>query len=319
MNNFSYFRAPSVAEASSADLGDAHRIIAGGTNLVDLMKYRVENPDTLIDITRLALSGIEDGPDGGLRLGALVTNAATAYDERVKARYPVLSEAILSGASTQLRNMATNGGNLLQRTRCYYFYDTASPCNKREPGSGCPAFDGLNRIHAILGTSAACIATHPSDLCVALAALGARVNVTGRSGERVIDFADFHRLPGDRPERDTNLEPGDVVTSIDLPENGFAEHSTYLKVRDRESYAFALVSVAACLEFDGETYPPYASHWAAWPTSPGAYPKPRPCCGVSPPPKKTSWPWPNGSSKGRAAMAITISRSPWPGAPSYVP
>ena len=251
MNNFSYQRASSVAEASGAAT-DGGRIIAGGTNLVDLMKYRVESPETLIDINRLALGAIEDGPEGGLRLGALVTNAATAYDERVKDRYPVLAEAILSGASAQLRNMATNGGNLLQRTRCYYFYDTGSPCNKREPGSGCPAREGQNRILAILGTSEQCIATHPSDMCVALAALDAMVNVTGSNGDRRIPLADFHRLPGAHPERDTNLEAGDVVTSIDLPEAGFAEHSTYLKVRDRESYAFALVSVAACLELDGD-------------------------------------------------------------------
>ncbi len=252
MNNFSYLRAASVGEAVSADEAATSRIIAGGTNLVDLMKYRVENPESVIDITRLALDKITETPDGGLRLGALVTNAVTAYDDRVSSRYPVLSEAILSGASAQLRNMATNGGNLLQRTRCYYFYDTASPCNKRDPGSGCPAIDGHNRIHAILGASRHCIATHPSDMCVALAALDATVNVTGSGGDKQVPFLDFHRLPGNDPARDTHLVAGDVITSIDLPAADFSRHATYLKLRDRESYAFALVSVAACLQLDGD-------------------------------------------------------------------
>ena len=252
MHNFSYYRAPSVDAAVDAARAPGTRIIAGGTNLVDLMKYRVEAPDRLVDISRLALGDISDGPGGGLRLGALATNAATAYDPRVTDRYPVLREAILSGASTQLRNMATNGGNLMQRTRCYYFYDAGSPCNKREPGSGCPAVNGQNRILAILGASPLCIATHPSDMCVALAALDAVVNVTGPEGERSIALTDFHRLPGAHPERDNVLQDGDVITSIDLPERGFAGHSTYLKVRDRASYAFALVSVAACLEIDGD-------------------------------------------------------------------
>jgi xanthine dehydrogenase YagS FAD-binding subunit len=226
--------------------------IAGGTNLIDLMKYNVTKPTHLVDVTRLPLNKIEDLPGGGLRLGALVTNADTAYDDRVAARYPILSRAILAGASPQLRNAATNGGNLLQRTRCYYFYDVATPCNKREPGTGCPAKDGYNRIHAILGTSEQCIATHPSDFCVPLAALEAVVQVTGPRGDRAIPFEQFHRLPGDKPELDTTLEPGELVTSIDLPPAGFAKNFTYLKLRDRASYAFALVSVAVGLELDGD-------------------------------------------------------------------
>jgi xanthine dehydrogenase YagS FAD-binding subunit len=227
--------------------------IAGGTNLIDLMKENVARPPHLVDITRLPLNRIEDLPDGGLRLGALVTNADTAYHSAVEQRYPILSRAILAGASAQLRNMATNGGNLLQRTRCYYFYDTSTPCNKRDPGVGCSAINGFNRIHAIFGTSDQCIAVHPSDMCVALVALDAVVRVTGKDGDRAIPFADFHRLPGDTPQVDTNLRPGEIITSIDLPRNGFADHYAYLKVRDRTSYAFALVSVAAALEMDGDT------------------------------------------------------------------
>tara|TARA_R110000765_G_scaffold210297_3_gene315496 strand:- start:561 stop:1550 length:990 start_codon:yes stop_codon:yes gene_type:complete len=253
MNNFTFQKAGSVNEAVTASTTKRSRIIAGGTNLVDLMKYRVENPEEVIDITRLALDKIELLEDGGMRLGALATNADTAYHAEVAHNYPILAEAILSGASAQLRNKATDGGNLMQRTRCYYFYDTATPCNKREPGSGCSAINGFNRIHAILGTSESCIATHPSDMCVALAALDAQVNVTGEDGERTIDFLDFHRLPGDHPEKDNNLNPGDVITSIDLPNKGFKSHFEYLKVRDRESYAFALVSVAAALELEGDT------------------------------------------------------------------
>lgn len=186
-----------------------------------------------------------------MRLGALVTNADTAYDERVSARYPLLASAILAGASPQLRNAATNGGNLNQRTRCYYFYDTAAPCNKRDPGSGCSAIGGLNRIHAILGASDACIATHPSDMCVALAALDASVRVTGAGGERTIRIGDYHRLPGNKPQRDNTLQPGELVTAIDLPAEDFSANYTYLKLRDRLSYAFALVSVAVALKMDG--------------------------------------------------------------------
>jgi xanthine dehydrogenase YagS FAD-binding subunit len=226
------------------------RYLAGGTNLVDLMKENVERPATVIDIRRLPLRGIEDMEGGGLRLGALATNAETAWDARVQARYPLLASAILAGASPQLRNMATNGGNLNQRTRCYYFYDTATACNKRVPGSGCGAIGGVTRIHAILGTSDQCIATHPSDMCVALAALDAVVRVKGVNVERHIAFADYHRLPGDEPWRDNNLRPGELVTAIELPGEDFSSHCSYLKLRDRLSYAFALVSVAAALKLD---------------------------------------------------------------------
>lgn len=253
MNRFDYVRPTTVDEAVRAIASGAQaRFIAGGTNLVDLMKYNVERPERLVDITRLPLDRIE-ARDGGLSLGALVTNATVAYDDRVKARYPLLSSAILAGASGQLRNAATTGGNLLQRTRCYYFYDDATPCNKREPGTGCAAIGGVNRIHAIFGTSPSCIATHPSDMCVALAALEATVRVAGPGGERTIPFAEFHRLPGDTPERDTNLAADEIVLSVDLPDEDFGAHHTYLKLRDRLSYAFALVSVAAVIKLDGDT------------------------------------------------------------------
>jgi len=254
MNRFSYARAVDVADAISEVSRDAAaKFIAGGTNLIDLMKENVARPKRLIDITRLPLNRIQETPDGGLRLGALVTNAETAYHPQVEKRYPLLSRAILSGASPQLRNMATNGGNLLQRTRCYYFYDTATPCNKREPGAGCSAIEGFNRIHAVLGASDHCIAVHPSDMCVALNALEAVVRVTGKKGERSIPIADFHRLPGDTPDIDTNLAGDEIITSIDLPAKGFAEHHAYLKVRDRRSFAFALVSVAVALELSEDT------------------------------------------------------------------
>jgi xanthine dehydrogenase YagS FAD-binding subunit len=254
VNSFSYARASDVASAVRAVAANRETaFIAGGTNLIDLMKENVARPAHLVDITRLPLNRIEALPDGGLRLGALVTNTDTAYNAEVERRYPILSRAILAGASPQLRNMATNGGNLLQRTRCYYFYDTATPCNKREPGAGCSAVNGFNRIHAILGTSDQCIAVHPSDMCVALAALEAVVHVTGKDAERTIPLAELHRLPGDTPHVDTNLRPDEIITSIDLPPRGFADHYAYLKVRDRTSYAFALVSVAAALEMKGDT------------------------------------------------------------------
>lgn len=246
MTPFSYTRAQSVSEAVGA--GPGATFLAGGTNLVDLMKENVARPDRIVDITRLPLKDIEDLDDGGLRLGALATNADTAWDQRVETRYPLLSSAILAGASAQLRNAATNGGNLLQRTRCYYFYDTATPCNKREPHSGCGAIGGMNRIHAVLGASDQCIATHPSDMCVALRALNAAIQVEGPDGKRVIAIADFHRLPGETPQRDTVLRPGELITGIDLPPETFTRHYTYLKLRDRLSYAFALVSVAVALD-----------------------------------------------------------------------
>jgi len=253
VNPFSYTRATDVTNAvSEASRSAAAKFIAGGTNLIDLMKENVARPERLIDITHLPLKRIEDTDDGGLRLGALVTNAETAYNPQVEKRYPLLSRAILSGASPQLRNMATNGGNLLQRTRCIYFYDTATHCNKRMRGTGCSAIEGFNRMHAVLGASDQCIAVHPSDMCVALAALEAVVLVTGKNGDRSIPIADFHRLPGDTPDMDTNLGGDEIILSIDLPPKGFADHHAYVKVRDRASYAFALVSVAAALEMSGD-------------------------------------------------------------------
>jgi xanthine dehydrogenase YagS FAD-binding subunit len=253
MITFQYARATDVADAVRQIAGDPNaKFIAGGTNLIDLMKMDVERPTKVIDITRLPLKQVENTPDGGLRIGALVRNTDLAYHPLVEARYPVLASAIMAGASQQLRNMASTGGNLVQRTRCAYFYDTVTPCNKREPGSGCSAIDGLNRGHAILGTSAACIATHPSDMCVAMAMLGAQVHVSGASGDRVIALADFHRLPGDTPQRDTNLNAGEIITAVEVPAKGFAKNYTYLKIRDRLSYAFALVSVAVGLELDGD-------------------------------------------------------------------
>lgn len=250
MNRFSVGRPADVAEAVRLGALANTRFLAGGTNLVDLMKEDVERPAHVVDLHRLPLAAIAPLDGGGLRLGALATNADTARHPLVRARYPVLASAILAGASPQLRNAATDGGNLNQRTRCLYFYDTATPCNKRSPGSGCSAIGGLTRQHAILGTSEHCIATHPSDLCVALAALQAEVRVSGPLGERVIAFADYHRLPGDDASRDNTLEPGELVTAIDLPAESFPTHHTYLKLRDRLSYAFALVSVAVVMALD---------------------------------------------------------------------
>jgi len=254
MINFAYTRASDIGDAVRQIAADpAAKFIAGGTNLIDLMKENVTRPSRVIDITHLPLNRIEETENGGLRIGALVPNSDLAYHPQIGARYPLLASALLAGASAQLRNMASTGGNLLQRTRCLYFYDTATPCNKREPGSGCSAIGGINRMHAILGTSEHCIATHPSDMCVALAALAAQVLATGTNGERGIPFADFHRLPGDAPHIDTNLRADEIITAIELPRKGFANHYTYLKIRDRLSYAFALVSVAAGLELEGDT------------------------------------------------------------------
>jgi xanthine dehydrogenase YagS FAD-binding subunit len=254
MINFQYARANDVADAVRQIATDpTAKFIAGGTNLLDLMKEDVERPSRLIDISRLPLKSVEETADGGLRIGALMPNSDLAWHPLIEQRYPLLSSAILAGASQQLRNMASTGGNLLQRTRCFYFYDTATPCNKRKPGSGCSAIDGINRISAILGTSEACIATHPSDMCVALAALEARVHVVGPNGERVIAFNDFHRLPENTPQLDTNLQPNEIVIAVELPAQGFAKNYSYLKIRDRLSYAFALVSVAAALELEGDT------------------------------------------------------------------
>ena len=252
MNPFTYSRPSDQAQALAAIAPQA-KFLGGGTNLIDLMKMGVETPEKLIDINRLPLAQIEE-VSGGLRIGAMVRNSDLAEHPLVRQRYPVLSEALLAGASPQLRNMATVGGNLLQRTRCYYFYDPAFPqCNKRHPGSGCGAIKGFNRIHAILGQSDHCIATHPSDMCVAMAALDAVVRVQGPKGEREIPFTDFHRLPGSTPNIDTNLQPNELITAVDLPAMPFATRSHYLKMRDRASYAFALVSVAAILDLDGNT------------------------------------------------------------------
>lgn len=250
MNPFDYTLATNEGTAIATvthDIGS--KFIAGGTNLIDLMKEGVETPRRVVDINGLPLSRtIKELHDGTLRLGALATNTHVANHLLVRERYPLLSQAILAGASQQLRNMATVGGNLLQRTRCFYFYDVAAPCNKRQPGSGCEALEGFNRIHAILGASEHCIATHPSDMCVALAALDAVVQTQGPLGERSIPFADFHPLPGDTPHIESSLEQGELITSVDVPPLPFARRSLYLKVRDRWSYAFALVSAAVALD-----------------------------------------------------------------------
>jgi xanthine dehydrogenase YagS FAD-binding subunit len=249
---FDYVKARDVSDAVSQIAREPNaRFIAGGTNLIDLMKENVANPRRLIDITGLELAEIEETEAGGLRIGALVPNSDLAYHEWIRTRYPLLSSAILAGASAQLRNMASTGGNLLQRTRCLYFYDTTTACNKREPGSGCGALDGFNRMNAILGWSEKCIAVHPSDMCVALAALQAVVHVTGPNGDRAIPFGEFHRLPGEMPEIDTTLAQNEIILAIELPRAGFARNYTYLKIRDRLSYAFALVSVAVGLELEG--------------------------------------------------------------------
>ncbi|WP_143960292.1 FAD binding domain-containing protein [Litoribacter populi] len=254
MKPFSYQKVMGITEAVS-DLKEKNQsyIIAGGTNLLDLMKVHVMQPQHLIDINGLKLHDISERDGGGLHLGALASNAQTAYHPLVEGRYPLLSQAILAGASAQLRNKATNGGNLLQRTRCSYFYDNSTSCNKREPESGCAALHGYNRDHAILGHSEHCIATHPSDMAVALAALEARVVATGPDGARSIPMADFHRLPSNNPQVDSNLEAEELITGIQLPPEGFAEHYAYLKVRDRASYSFALVSVAVGLRMEGNT------------------------------------------------------------------
>jgi xanthine dehydrogenase YagS FAD-binding subunit len=247
MRTFTYQRADSAVHAAAA-VKPGTKIIAGGTNLLDLMKLQVETPSNLLDINRLPLDKIEETPDGGLRIGTLVRNSDLAADPRVRQRYGVLSRALLAGASAQLRNKATTGGNLLQRTRCYYFYDVTKPCNKRNPGSGCAALAGFNRIHAILGASDHCIATHPSDMAVAMRALDANVETVDRTGQtRVIPIAEFHRLPGKTPEIETSLQPGEIITAVTLPPPPPGVQ-VYRKVRDRASYAFALVSVAAIVD-----------------------------------------------------------------------
>ncbi|MBG8554942.1 FAD binding domain-containing protein [Hymenobacter guriensis] len=253
MNQFQYIRPSKQQAAIEAVARDANaKFIAGGTNLVDLMKRGVMAPQKLVDINRLPLAKIEH-ENGGLRIGALALNSAVADDRQVRERQPLLAQAINAGASAQLRNMATTGGNMLQRTRCPYFYDTALPCNKREPGTGCGALEGINRMHAIFGFSDKCIAVHPSDMSVALVALDATVLVSGPKGDRRIPFADLHRLPGDTPEKDTTLEPGELITAVDVPDGPFTKHVSYYKVRERASYAFALVSAAVALDLDGNT------------------------------------------------------------------
>jgi xanthine dehydrogenase YagS FAD-binding subunit len=253
MRAFDYVRAVRIDDAIAALADPDTRCLAGGTNLLDLMKGYVEQPARLVDITRLPLADIRSLPDGGLRIGALVSNSDLANDRNVRERYPLLSQALVSGASPQLRNMATTGGNLLQRTRCHYFTDVAfDACNKRKPGSGCAAREGPNRIHAILGASEQCIAVHPSDMCVALAALDGAVEAQSRSGVRHIPMSEFHRLPGTTPERDTELRRDELIVAVTLPPSPFAGHSRYLTVRDRASYEFALVSVAAALDVAGD-------------------------------------------------------------------
>ena len=252
MTPFLYERASDVSAALAAGARAGAKYLGGGTNLVDLMRETIEHPHVLVDVTGLSRA-IEETEGGGLRIGAGVKNTAVAADRRVRERFPLLAEAILAGGSAQIRNMATVGGNLMQRTRCIYFYDDAARCNKRTPGEGCDAREGFNRNHAVLGASQACVATHPSDMCVALAALDAVVTVKGTNGSRDIPLTAFHRLPGDTPQVETELKPGDLITAITLPPNGVAARSHYRKVRDRASYAFALVSVAAGLEIEGAT------------------------------------------------------------------
>jgi len=254
MINFDYIRPSTPKAAIDAINKDASaQFIAGGTNLVDLMKRGVMNPQKLIDINNLPLRAIEQGA-GVIRIGALALNSDVAEHELINTKLPLLAQALKAGASQQLRNMATVAGNMMQRTRCPYFYDTVMPCNKRNPGSGCSALKGYNRMHAIFGTSNACIAVHPSDMCVALAALDAKVIVSSSKGERRILFTDFHRLPGATPQKDNNLQRGELITAIEVPDNAaFAQRVLYTKIRDRASYAFALVSVAAALDIKGNT------------------------------------------------------------------
>ena len=250
---FSYVRAADEAQASTAGRESGAAYLAGGTTLVDLMRIEVMRPAHVVDLGGLSLDKIEPQPDGGIRVGALVSNADLAAHPAIAEKFPVLSEALLAGASPQVRNMATTSGNLLQRTRCPYFRDLAASCNKRDPGSGCAAMDGYTRSHAVLGTSDKCIATHPSDMCVALVALDAIVHVRGEAGERRIAITDFHTLPGAHPEIESTLQPGELITHVELPARAFASRSRYLKVRDRAAFAFALASAAVALDLHGRT------------------------------------------------------------------
>jgi xanthine dehydrogenase YagS FAD-binding subunit len=251
MKNFTYIRASSVQDAIGRSATPESAYIAGGTNLLDRMKGFLDEPAQLVDVSRLNFNQIDRTPNGGWQIGAMVTNTALADHSDIRRDYPLLSRAILSGASQQIRNVATVGGNLLQRTRCPYYYETALACNKRQPGTGCPAATGSNRMHAIFGASSQCVAVHPSDLCVALAALDAVVDVEGPQGKRQIPFAEFHRLPEDTPQHDTNLTVGELITRVLLPPLPMAKSGVYLKLRDRTSYAFALVSVAAVADISG--------------------------------------------------------------------
>jgi xanthine dehydrogenase YagS FAD-binding subunit len=250
MRSFSYVQADSAEEAVRVAAAGQAMFLAGGTNLVDLMREGIEHPSAVVDVTGLSRA-IDELPGGGVLIGAAAKNTAVASHRAIRERFPVLALAILNGASGQIRNMATVGGNLLQRTRCPYFYDRAARCNKRAPGAGCDALEGLNRVHAILGASRQCVATHPSDMCVALAALDATVHLMGAAGTRSVPLTDLHRLPGNTPEVETSLEPGELITAVEIPALPFASRSTYRKVRDRASYAFALVSVAAAVELSG--------------------------------------------------------------------
>ncbi|MGJ7611599.1 MULTISPECIES: FAD binding domain-containing protein [unclassified Variovorax] len=253
MTPFTYARAQDAGDALRLGSQPGAKYLGGGTNLVDLMRETIERPIALVDVTDLSRD-IEERPDGSLLIGAATRNTALASHPAVRARYPVLARAVTAGASAQIRNMATVGGNMLQRTRCAYFYDDeGSRCNKRSPGQGCDAAEGINRLHAVLGASPSCVATHPSDMCVALAALGAMVHLRNSRGQRTLPFTELHRLPEDRPDIETLLEPGELITAVELPALPFGAWSTYRKVRDRASYAFALISVAAALELDGDT------------------------------------------------------------------
>jgi xanthine dehydrogenase YagS FAD-binding subunit len=250
MNIFTYQQASEAdAAINLAKSNAAAKYLGGGTNLVDLMRENIEQPEMLVDVTRLP-GDIEPRADGGLLIGAAAKNTAVAADRHVRSAFPLLSRAILAGASAQIRNMATVGGNILQRTRCRYFYDDAAHCNKRKPQAGCDARDGFNRYHAILGASSSCVATHPSDMCVALAALDATVHLAGPLGQRSMQLVDLYRLPGERPDVETELLPNELITAVEIPPLAFARRSTYRKVRDRASYAFALISVAAALDVD---------------------------------------------------------------------
>ena len=308
MKAFAYERAGDAAAAVEAAANGA-TFLGGGTNLVDLMKLGVAEPTPLVDVSRLPHDAIEETADG-VRVGAAVRNTDLATHPLIRERYPLLSEAVLAGASGQLRNLATVGGNLLQRTRCSYFQDVTKPCNKRRPGSGCPALEGEHRNHAILGHSEHCVATHPSDMAVALAAIGANVHVLGANGERTIPIPGLHRLPGDKPQHDTVLNAGDLITAVEL--GAPAPRSTYRKVRDRACFAFAVFSVAAVVEVENGAVKEPGSPWAALPTCRGEPSAPRRCCGAQRRALRRSPRRPMRSSRPRSPCGTTPSRCRWP-------